>query len=408
MNVDLIDNYKDILDNQGIQFLLIPKTLNNLSLIDYKFRETTYKDFDYKNILTKVKKECEDSPVLFYKDDLNLNYCFFELPLILQNEYKAKYVFLGPVIYRFVTQKDLDSVIKRHNFPLALSRDLLEFYNRVPSLPTHDFWISLLMPLLKALFGTDNNYHYVDLETQFNQEDSNNTYELEEVNDNTSFQAVFDRYKAEEAMLEAVTMGDSKDAIKKFHKFRQFNIAPRTPDNLRNVKNFLIIFNTNLRQAVAKAKIHPYYIDGLSREFAVRIETTNNISQLESLSITMIRKYCMLVHNYTTKDYSPVIKSCIEKIRFEYNENITLDSLASYVAVTPNYLSLQFHKETGQTITNYIQNERLEHAILLLNSTNDSIQEIAALCGFPDPNYFTRVFKKKKGITPKEYRKNIN
>jgi YesN/AraC family two-component response regulator len=116
----------------------------------------------------------------------------------------------------------------------------------------------------------------------------------------------------------------------------------------------------------------------------------------------------MLVHNYTTKDYSPVIKSCIEKIRFEYNENITLDSLASYVAVTPNYLSLQFHKETGQTITSYIQNERLEHAILLLNSTNDSIQEIAALCGFPDPNYFTRVFKKKKGITPKEYRKNIN
>jgi AraC-like DNA-binding protein len=81
--------------------------------------------------------------------------------------------------------------------------------------------------------------------------------------------------------------------------------------------------------------------------------------------------------------------------------------LASYLAITPSYLSVQFKKETSQTITDYIQNVRLEHAILLLNSTSDSIQEIASLCGFPDSNYFTRVFKKKKGLTPKEYRKHI-
>lgn len=407
MNADLIYTYKNILDAQGIQFLLIPEDLHNLCELDYKFRSTIYDNFDYKSILKDVLKESEKSPVLFFKDDFNLNYLFFELPQLIQDEYKAKYAFLGPVIYRFITQRDLDIIIKEHQFPISLSKNLLEFYNRIPSLPTHDFWISLLMPLLRPLFGANSDYHFIDISSDIMKKKKDEIYDLAENPDSSSFQAVADRYKAENAMLNAVSIGNADLAIELYHKFRQFNVSPRTPDNLRNVKNFLIIFNTNLRKYTEQAQVHPYYIDALSREFAIRIESTNNISQLESLSITMLRRYCMLVHNYSTKNYSPLIKKCIEKIRFEYNEHISLDSLASYLAITPSYLSIQFKKETSQTITDYIQNVRLDHAILLLNSTSDSIQEIANLCGFPDSNYFTRVFKKKKGLTPKEYRKHI-
>lgn len=407
MNADLIYTYKNILEALGIQFLLINKNLDNLDELDYKFRSSLYDNFDYETILKDVIKEEKTSPVLFFKDDFNLNYCFFELPSIIQEEYKAKYAILGPVIYRFITQRDLDEIMEEHHFPLSISKDLLEFYNRIPSLPTHDFWISLLMPLLKPLFGSNNDYHFIDIAQDIVNKKKEKVYDLAENPDHTSFQAVADRYKAEDAMLAAVINGNTDLAVELYHRFRQFNISPRTPDNLRNVKNFLIIFNTNLRRAADTAQIHPYYIDNLSREFAIRIESTNNISQLESLSITMLRRYCMLVHNYSTKNFSSIIKKCIEKIRFEYNEHITLDSLASYLAITPSYLSVQFKKETSQTITDYIQNVRLEHAILLLNSTSDSIQEIASLCGFPDSNYFTRVFKKKKGLTPKEYRKHI-
>ena len=408
MNIDLIETYKNILEAQGIQFLLIPESLENLSQLDYGFRKDIYKNYDYKNILNNVVTKCINTSVLFYKDDFNLNYCFFELPEVTQHEYKAKYVFLGPVIYRYLTQRDLENIIKMHNFPLSLSKDLLEFYNRIPALPTHDFWVSLLLPLLRPLFGGECDYHFVDVANSFNQEASDSNYQFQEdVDVTTSQQAVSDRYMAENAMLNAVIKGNVDDAIEKYHIFRQFNVSARTPDNLRNVKNFLIIFNTILRKSTEVAQVHPYYIDQLSREFAIRIESTNNVHQLEALSVTMLRKYCMLVHNHSTKNYSPVIKKCIEKIFFEYNEHITLNSLATYCAVTPSYLSLQFHKETNMTVTDYIQNVRLDKAILLLNSTSDSIQEIANLCGFSDSNYFTRIFKKKKGLTPKEYRKSI-
>lgn len=52
----------------------------------------------------------------------------------------------------------------------------------------------------------------------------------------------------------------------------------------------------------------------------------------------------------------------------------------------------------------YIQEVRLKHARLLLNTTKFPIQEIAANCGFLDVNYFTRVFKKVHGMSPREYR----
>ena len=64
-------------------------------------------------------------------------------------------------------------------------------------------------------------------------------------------------------------------------------------------------------------------------------------------------------------------------------------------------------KETGSTLTEYVNRKRVEHAIFLLNSTNLQIQEIAAACGIPDVNYFTKIFKKQVGNTPKEYREKI-
>lgn len=407
MNVDLIRLYRDILDAQGIQFLLLSASAKQIESIDYGFRNKMFQDYDYKKYLHDIIHRADDSHTLFFRDDFQLNYCFFEFPEILQDEYQARYAIIGPVIFHPITNSELDNVIQEHQLPASLKIEVLEFYNRISTLPSHDFWISLLMPLLRPLFGNDNNYNYVDLADTFKQEQYKNDIRDLHKDNSPSFDAIADRYAIEDQIIHAVAQGNVNDALDRYHRFRQFNLSARTPDRLRNQKNWLIILNTNLRKAARMAEVHPFYIDELSREYAIKIESTNSISQLQNMSITMLRKYAMLAHNYSTREYSSLIKKCIEYIRFHYQEPLSLEILAKHCAVTPSYLSIQFRRETGNTVTEYIHKIRIQHAILLLNSTQSSIQEIASQCGFPDSNYFTRTFKKAKGITPNAYRKSI-
>jgi len=85
----------------------------------------------------------------------------------------------------------------------------------------------------------------------------------------------------------------------------------------------------------------------------------------------------------------------------------TLNTHAALLNVSPSYLSTLFRKETGITLTEFVNRKRAEYGVLLLNTTSMQVQAIAQHCGISDINYFTRIFKKYIGKTPKEYRNSI-
>ena len=84
--------------------------------------------------------------------------------------------------------------------------------------------------------------------------------------------------------------------------------------------------------------------------------------------------------------------------------DLSLNAQAGLLNVNSSYLSTLFKKETGTTLTEYVNKKRIRHAVFLLNTTTMQIQMVAQHCGIPDVNYFTKTFKKYIGKTPKEYR----
>ena len=91
-------------------------------------------------------------------------------------------------------------------------------------------------------------------------------------------------------------------------------------------------------------------------------------------------------------------------LRSNLDKDVSLPEIAAFADTTPAYLSNLFHQQTGMTIKQYQQKIRMEHACLLLETTDERVTDIAAKTGFLDRRYFTRTFKEAYGMTPQEYR----
>ena len=78
---------------------------------------------------------------------------------------------------------------------------------------------------------------------------------------------------------------------------------------------------------------------------------------------------------------------------------------ADFAGVSSFYLSKLFKEEKGETFINFVSDKRLEKSCQLLAETDLSIKEITADVGYNDQNYYSRIFKSKYGLSPKEYRK---
>ncbi|MDE6850552.1 MAG: AraC family transcriptional regulator, partial [Clostridia bacterium] len=127
---------------------------------------------------------------------------------------------------------------------------------------------------------------------------------------------------------------------------------------------------------------------------------------LQELLLSCARE-CNFPHgiplNIHTTDRQIVLAA--QFISNRYGENITAEDIAAAAGYSPNYLSRKFKESTGVGIHEYLTFIRLQKAAVELVSTKDSVTDIALRCGFSDGNYFKDVFKKKYGVTPREYRK---
>lgn len=119
----------------------------------------------------------------------------------------------------------------------------------------------------------------------------------------------------------------------------------------------------------------------------------------------MVIAYCNEIKKHKKQGYSNLVSSIIGYLEHAYDETITITQLAREFQITPNHLTTVFHKETGQTPTDYLRKIRTAQAQQFLLTTNLSIQKISEKVGIDDSNYFVKLFKKDFGMPPSQYRK---
>jgi AraC-like DNA-binding protein len=84
--------------------------------------------------------------------------------------------------------------------------------------------------------------------------------------------------------------------------------------------------------------------------------------------------------------------------------SLNVEWLAQELGVHRSSLSRRFHRENGVPLVKYITSRRLERAMQLLRNGPDRVQDVARACGFADPDYFSRVFRRRVGRSPRQFR----
>ena len=112
-----------------------------------------------------------------------------------------------------------------------------------------------------------------------------------------------------------------------------------------------------------------------------------------------------MVRDKRTDTTRSFVSRAIEYIYANYaNEDVSVDSICSYLGVSAAYFSTVFKRETGKTFVNFLTDYRMERAVELLIGKNEKTYVIAREVGYSDPNYFSYVFKKQFGMSPSKYK----
>lgn len=165
------------------------------------------------------------------------------------------------------------------------------------------------------------------------------------------------------------------------------------------VKDFLIkpIDDSELEQALANAcsAIHDRHILDTFQKNAVTLD--NN--QMRLVQECMMAPVC-----YNDTDY---VSRAVKYIASNFQNDISIKSVADYLFISESYLSRLFKVKMGKTFGDYLTYFRIKTACNFLRKPDIKVNKIANMVGYKDQRYFSVIFKKIVGMTPREFRENL-
>lgn len=137
------------------------------------------------------------------------------------------------------------------------------------------------------------------------------------------------------------------------------------------------------------------------------VEYANSKSDTQDVLKPLALSFLMQIARQYTAQKRPTmpkrVSECIAQYIGEHFDSATLQSVAAHFSYHPNYISTLLKRELGKSFSELVLQQRMERAVILLNGTTLSVQEIALLLGYSNSSNFYKAFKRFYGCPPREY-----
>lgn len=371
--------------------------------IDLNFRANLFGIQNYSDFLQNSMSEARDQTLYRFYDEYDCNYIFLRLPA------QDSYFFIGPYLLMLPPEQR----VCQGAAALGLSREQSDYmrmyYTSLPLIDDENLLLTMANTFAASLWGSPEQYamEYVDYAIPDRYEPIPYAFTPGQTEPHALDLSTLERnYESENLLMEAISRGKLHQVTAVASTVFNNGAEQRLNDSLRDRKNNLVILKTLLRKAAEYGGVHPLHIHRLSSHFSGQIENARTIKESLALQEEMIRSFCLLVKEHSLSQYSFYVGQTITLVQYDLTADLSLKTTAAQLNVNPSYLSNLFHKECGCTLTEFVNRQRIDRAVLLLSNSKKAVQDIAAECGFQDVNYFIKLFKRQTGLTPNQYRRN--
>ena len=174
---------------------------------------------------------------------------------------------------------------------------------------------------------------------------------------------------------------------------------------LQNIKYHFVITAALIARYCIEGGMNVSTAYNLSDFYIQKADYLKTVKEVSDLHPVMCMDYAKRMQTLRKqKVCSLPIARCIDYIYDHLHTKITLESLSGLVNLSPTYLSRLFKKETGISVSHYIQLKKIQTAENMLVYSDYSAVQIAGILAYPTQSYFTELFKKETGMTPVQYR----
>lgn len=213
-------------------------------------------------------------------------------------------------------------------------------------------------------------------------------------------------YELECMFFKAIHEDNDDDIIRYGLMLAQFQTSDLGQGSkIRSIKNNIIGSCAILTRQAISGGVDENTAFLLSDKYVNFVEEVRSMDELTNLCNMMLLDYIRAIKDSKEYEiYSKPVGKAIRYINEYFSTKITLKTIAEQVKLNDKYLSRIFRQETGITITDYINNKRISYAKYLLIFSNLSILDISVELEYGSAEYFSKLFSKVEGISPKKYR----
>lgn len=395
---------KKLFQKYHLQCLVLEKDSFSGWQVDRGLRTILGTDTEYQYAVWDLFDHFDSHTIYRATDRYHCAYTLLQLP----DKDTTKILLAGPYLTMSISHQQLLEYAEEWNIAPHKFQQLENFYGSIPVLSGGSVILTALNTFAEQIWDAEDHLKVLDVDLALTEDIPLNTIDELPVHPDASelnMQMLEARYQFENELMRAVSLGLTHKAERIMNSFSELSFSRRLADPVRNLKNYAIIMNTLFRKAAEQGGVHPLYLDKTSSSFARKIEEITSTPAAQQLMEDIFKSYCRLVKNHSTKNYSLPVQRAIIYIDENLRGDLSLSTLARIQSINASYLSTLFKKETGSTITDYVNQKRIQLATKMLGTTKLQVQTIAQHCGYQDINYFSKIFKKYTNMTPLEYRK---
>ncbi|MCI9078630.1 MAG: AraC family transcriptional regulator [Lachnospiraceae bacterium] len=215
-------------------------------------------------------------------------------------------------------------------------------------------------------------------------------------------------YKNELDFYSAIKNGDIEyieEMKRKYSSFKDTGKGRLSKNPLQNERYHFVTNTALVTRNCIEAGLPQETAYTLSDLYIQEMDKLFSIGDIQELNDKMVYDFTMHMKElHKSRVVSHHIRKCIEYIYNNLHEPLTVSIIARQMGLNPSYLSTLFKKETGSTIHAFIQGARLDTAAGMLKNTEYPYALVSNTLCFSSQSHFTKLFRERTGLTPKEYR----